>query len=56
VIYLPVMYTLVRGAESFMALARMRGAPPWAWRSYQAVLWIVLAGAVAGVIHSVGSA
>ncbi len=49
VIYLPLMFSLASGLEGLMTLARMRGTPPWSWRAWQVILWLVLAAGMAGL-------
>lgn len=56
VLFLPLMFTLVRGAEGLMTLARMRGAPRWTWQIYQILMWLLVAGAAAWIIPSVMAA
>lgn len=39
----PLVLSLVWGCESVLKRARRRGAKPWISRSYQAVMWVLLA-------------
>jgi hypothetical protein len=53
VLYLPLMFSLTKGADNLMVLARMRGAPRWTWQVYQVLLWVLVAGAAAGAIETI---
>jgi hypothetical protein len=55
VIYLPLIFCLVSGAESLMILARMRGAPRSTWLTWQGLLWVLVAAAATGVILTIRS-
>jgi hypothetical protein len=41
VIYLPLVWSLVWGAESLMKLARMRGASPGMYAAWQIAVWLI---------------